>query len=310
VRVLVLGAGATGGYFGGRLAATGRDVTFLVRPERAHALQRDGLVIESPMGNVRTAVTVITPDALSGRFDVILLTCKAFDLADAMATLSPAMSGGTCLLPLLNGVRHLDLLDSTFGRERVLGGLAKITATLRDGAICHLSPLHTLVFGPRHASQQQFAERLASEWQGAGFDAMLSEHIEQEMWEKWVLIATLAGSTCLMRAAIGDIVAEPAGEALILAMVGEASAIAAASGHSPRTAAIAFITDLLTDKTSTMMASMLRDLEGGRRTEVDHILGDLIDRGQRAGLVAPSLSLAWLHVKAATRRRLREARSA
>ncbi len=305
MRILVLGAGATGGYFGGRLAAAGRDVTFLVRPERARQLAAAGLVIHSPAGSISMPVSTVTRDGLAARYDLVLLTCKAYDLDQAIEAIRPGMGADAVVLPLLNGMRHLDVLDRAFGAARVMGGLAKITATLKAGEVHHLKALHTLAYGARWPEQAQTVKALAADWRDVGFDAEASTDIVAEMWEKWVLIAALAGSTCLMRAALCDIVAEPAGESLILTMIDEAAAIAAASGQLPRPGPLSFVRNLLTDPTSPMMASMLRDLEQGHQTEADHILGDLLEHGRQANVGAPMLSLARLHLNAAVRRRER-----
>ena len=264
MNILVLGAGATGGYFGGRLAEAGADVTFLVRPGREAQLARDGLVVDSPAGDIRRPVATVGADAVTPSFEVVLLTCKAYDLDAAIAAIRPAMGPATVVLPLLNGLSHLDRLDAAFGAERVLGGLAQITATLTpDGVIRHLSPMHRLVFGPRGPAQEDVCRRLAEIMKNARFDGVMSERVLQDMWEKYVLIATLAGSTCLMRASLCDILAEPTGEALIVSMQGEAAIIADACGVPVRDKAMQATRRLLTDKTSTMAASMLRDVRGG-----------------------------------------------
>ena len=310
MNILVLGAGATGGYFGGRLAEAGADVTFLVRPGRAAQLARDGLVVESPAGDIRRPVPTVGADAVTPSFEVVLLTCKAYDLDTAIAAIRPAMGPTTVVLPLLNGLRHLDRLDAAFGAERVLGGLAQITATLTpEGVIRHLSPMHRLVFGKRSPAQEDVCRRLAEVVARARFDGVMSERILQDMWEKWVLIATLAGSTCLMRAALCDILAESAGEPLITSMQGEAALIADACGVPVRDKAMEATRRLLTDKTSTMAASMLRDVEARRPTEADHVIGDLLARGQAQGVAAPLLDLVYLHLRAHANRVARETAS-
>ena len=146
MRVLILGAGGTGGYFGGRLFEAGCDVTFLVRPARAERLRTQGLVIKSPLGDARLAVPVIASDSLAADYDLVLLSCKAYDLADAVQTIAPAMQRpGVTLLPLLNGLAHFDVLDSAFGAQKVLGGLCHISATLNAaGEIEHLNPCSCL----------------------------------------------------------------------------------------------------------------------------------------------------------------------
>src|SRR5215472_71454 len=156
MRILAVGAGAIGGYFGGRLLQVGRDVTFLVRPKRAAELARDGLVIKSPNGDVTLQnPPTVQADKLDEKFDVVLLSCKAFDLADAIKSFAPAVGPQTSIVPLLNGMLHLDILDQEFGRERVLGGLCAIAATLNDRrevvqlATMHAPTTRSLSFGER-----------------------------------------------------------------------------------------------------------------------------------------------------------------
>ena len=213
MRILVVGAGAIGGYFGGRLIEAGRDVTFLVRPRRASELASAGLAIKSAAGDltVPSPPTVLAENLANLRFDLIVLSCKAYDLDGAVAAFAPAVGPQTAILPLLNGMRHLDLLDARFGRERVLGGQCYIAATLdQNRAIVHLNNAHELSYGERDGGRSARIEAISAGNGRLPFKARVSEQILQEMWEKWVFLATLAGSTCLMRAAIGDIVAAPA----------------------------------------------------------------------------------------------------
>src|ERR1700682_191157 len=151
MRVIVVGAGAIGGYFGGRMLQAGRDVTFLVRPRRAAELADAGLVIKSPNGDVTLKnPPTLQADKLNEKFDVVLLSCKAFDLNDAIKSFAPAVGPRTAIVPLLNGMLHLDMLDSQFGPERVLGGLCAIAATLNDKReVVQLNPLQSLNFGAR-----------------------------------------------------------------------------------------------------------------------------------------------------------------
>ncbi|MFO1153112.1 MAG: 2-dehydropantoate 2-reductase [Rhodospirillales bacterium] len=307
MNILILGAGAIGGYYGGRLAEAGAEVTFLVRPGRAAQLARDGLVVESPVGDIRRKVATVGADTVGPSFDVVILTCKAYDLDSSIEAIRPAMGPTTVVLPLLNGLRHLDRLDDAFGAEHVLGGLAQITGTLTpDGRILHLSPLHRLVFGSRRPVQEDVCQRLAAVMEKANFDGVRSDQILQEMWEKHAFIATLAGATCLMRAAVCDIMAEPMGEGLMTSMQGEAALIADACGTPLREKALQAARRMLTDKKSPMVASMLRDVEAGRATEADHVIGDLLARGRENGVEAPLLDLAYLHLRAAANRLARE----
>ncbi len=234
MRILILGAGATGGYFGGLLVKAGVDVTFLVRPKRREQLVRDGLKIESPQGNIATPVNAITRDELAAPFDVVILSSKAYGLAGAIETIRPAVGESTLVLPLLNGLRHLDDLDAAFGPSRVLGGTCHISVVLgEDGTIRHLSPFASLTQGPRTDKQKDGSARLHKELVRGGFEARHSDDIIGAMWEKWVLLATLAGSTCLMRSSIGEIVRADTGSQFISNMLDECCAVAKVSGHPP-----------------------------------------------------------------------------
>ena len=194
MRILVVGAGAIGGYFGGRLLEAGRDVTFLVRPRRAEQLARDGLVIRSRLGDVERPAPTVVAEALRAPFDLILLSCKAYDLDDAIASFAPAVGRETAILPLLNGMRHLDALEQRFGARAVLGGQCAISTTLdAEGRVLHLNDAHFLSFGERDGAMSARVEAIAADFAGAKFDARASGAILQEMWEKWVLICTVGG---------------------------------------------------------------------------------------------------------------------
>ena len=209
MRILVVGAGAIGGYFGGRLLEAGRDVTFLVRPRRAAQLAERGLAITSPAGNYRhPRPPTIQADALREPFDLVLLSCKAYDLDEAIRSLAPAVGPRTTILPLLNGMQHIDVLERRFGPAAVLGGQCVISVALDDqGHVAHLNDIARLAFGERNAPPSSRTDAIEAALAGARFDSRRSESILREMWEKWVFIATLAGVTCLMRASVGDVVA-------------------------------------------------------------------------------------------------------
>ena len=313
MRVLVVGAGATGGYYGARLAEIGRDVTFLVRPARAGKLAADGLVVRSPLGDTRIeSPRTVTADALArgeaGVFDLVILSCKAYDLEAAVADLAPAVGEGTAVLPILNGMAHLDLLDARFGADRVLGGSCSIAATLApDGAILQLSDFGVFTYGERDGSRTPRIEAIDALVKDARFQPRSSGTILVEMWEKWVFLATLAASTSLMRAAIGDIVAAPGGRDYISGLYDECLSVAHASGVSPREKVAANARAMLTAEGSTLTASMMRDILGGHRIEADHIVGDLLSRGRGTGLELSRLALAYTHLKAYEARRAREA---
>src|SRR5215470_8704655 len=279
MRFLVVGAGATGGYFGGRLLEAGRDVTFLVRPARAERLAAAGLTITSPASDVtlRSPPAVLASE-LRDPFDAVILSCKAYDLDGAIESFAPAVGPDTAVVPLLNGMRHLDALDARFGADRVLGGSCFISARLDEGGqISHVSDLHRLAFGERSGGLSPRVEALAADMAGAKFEAVASDQILLAMWEKWVFLASLAGVTCLARAAVGDIVAA-GGADLAAALLEECRAIATAAGYPPRADALKASLARLTDPGSSVTASMLGDVERRGRTEADHVLGDLVRR--------------------------------
>jgi 2-dehydropantoate 2-reductase len=310
MRILVVGAGAVGGYFGGRLLEAGRDVTFLVRPRRAALLAQSGLTIRSRLGDFhRASPPLVSEDTLVAPFDLVLLSCKAYDLDDAMASFGNAVGPETAILPLLNGMRHLDLLADRFGSKSVLGGQCLISSTLgADGAIVHLNDLAEMSFGELDGSRSRRIEAIASALAGAGFDARLSEEIRQEMWEKWMLMATGAGITCLMRGAAGDIVAA-GGADVAIGLLNECAVIAAAQGFPPRERALERAHAILASAGSQMKASTLRDIEGGLPVEGDQILGDLLRRSANPD-ERSLLRLAFLHLKVYEIQRLRLATGA
>lgn len=306
MRILVIGAGALGGYFGTRLLAAGRDVTFLVRPKRAAALAKNGLTVKSKLGDLHLTVPpTVTADKLSHPFDIIILSCKAYDLDEAIKSFAPAVGKDTVIIPLLNGLRHVDVLSARFGAEKVFGGQCAISATLSpDGEILHLNDLHTLTFGPQGAKKPNNYTEIVKTLSDAGFVAQPSDNIMQEMWEKWVFIATGAGSTCLMRASVGDMVNAGASD-LVLALFEECTEVAVKKGFEPRPAFVEWARTAFTTRGSPLMASMLRDIEKGAPTEGAHIQGDMLSRG---GVSAPRslLGAAYAHVKAYEARRARE----
>ena len=316
LRILVLGAGATGGYFGGHLCAavqSGRTdvaVTFLVRPRRAALLAERGLRLEGGPHDFALPVRAITSAQGEPPPDLILLSCKAYDLEDAISTIAPAVGPDTLVRPIHNGLSHYRRLDERFGPARVLGGLCYLAAALRpDGVIAQLGPAQRITYGLRAGNAAHAPAVLAAlhaAFATTPVDARLSAHLEQDAWEKFVFLASLAAGTCLMRAAIGDIVAVEGGEATMLRLLGECEAAARAAGHPSRPEAAASNRENLTAAGSTSTASMLRDLEAGGRTEADHIVGDMLQRSLTAGCDVQVLQLAYSHLKARDARLLRE----
>ena len=297
MRILVIGAGAVGGYFGGRLAAAGRDVTFLVRAARAEQLRRSGLKIFDPHGDVSVQPKLLLAEELKARpetFDLIVVSTKAYALEGAMEDFAPAVGGATVILPLLNGLRHLEALDARFGAEKVVGGFTYIVADMdAEGGVHSMTQLHDLSFGERDKAVTARIQAIDETLRGAGFDAYLKPDILAAMWQKWALLAAMGAITCLMRGSIGAVVAAPGGKETALAIIAECVAMATANGYAPEAAALAMMTERLTAAGSPLTASMYRDMQRGSRVEADHILGDLLERGRKHGVEAPLVRAAY-----------------
>ena len=305
MKVLVLGAGGVGGYFGGRLVEAGADVTFLVRERRARQLAEHGLVIKSPLGDAAFPVRTLTGADPGRPFDLVIVTCKSYDLASAIDAVAPHMAAGNGLaLPLLNGMAHIDVLRARFGQDRVLGGLCGIFGTLSPaGEVVQMEGLPPrIAFGrfkdqmerkvleaPARATEQMF--------KGANFISARVEPIEQGLWDKWVVLAAMAAGTCLMRGSIGSIVAGDDGKAIMEELLAETSAVARAAGYGPDEKRLAVGRGILTQPGSDATASMLRDIQRRGATEGDHILGDLLRRARSFGLVTPLLRIANAHLQ-------------
>ncbi len=314
LRILVVGAGALGGYFGGRLLTAGRDVTFLVRPQSAQRLAAEGLRVLSPKGDLTLPhPPLVLAEELAASavpFDLILLSCKAHDLDGAMDSFAVAVGPRTAILPLLNGMAHLASLDQRFGREHVLGGGCVISATRdADGTIRHLNSLDRLFFGDRDDPESARMHAVTATLSNAGFMVECTPAILREMWQKWTFIAASAGITCLLRASVGDIVAA-GGVPLAMQLFSECTEIAVREGFPPAPAFIEQSSGYLTRAGSSFTASMLRDLEAGGPIEAQQIVGDLLDRAERHRLATPLLKVAHVHLRCYEERRRRGAEAA
>jgi 2-dehydropantoate 2-reductase len=301
---LVLGAGAIGGYFGGRLVESGADVTFLVRPVRRAQLERDGLRIESALGNVSRPVRTAQADSVAPEYDVVLLACKAYDLQSSIDAMAPAMGPQTAIIPVLNGLAHFEVLDERFGAARVMGGTCMIDSTLgRDGVVHHGGTLQRLVFGERDGRRSTRAEAVAETLGRTTIDWTLSDDIQQVLWDKLVFLAAMASITCLFRGNVREIMAAPGGRDAMERALAANAEIASREGHPPTPSGWEFAKNRLTDPQGPWSASMLRDMEAGGRVEADHIVGWMLERARRHGVDDALLSLAFTHLKAFEARR-------
>jgi 2-dehydropantoate 2-reductase len=309
MRILVLGAGGTGGYFGGRLAQAGIDVTFLVRPARAAVLDARGLVIRSPFGDATLAVKHVTAETVgdAGAFDLVLLSCKAYDLHSAIEAIDPAVGPDTAVLPILNGLAHYPLLDARFGAGQVIGGMCIISAGKGpDGEVVHFGNGASITFGERDGvARGGRCDALAAALTQAKIDHVHSADITRDLWAKFTFLTTLAGATCLFRASIGDIVGTDDGRQLIEQLYNECLAVARESDQAVPDQARSMAWKVLTQEGSPLTASMLRDLESGQKIEGAHIVGDMLVRAHARGVRAPMLETAWAHLQAFEARKAR-----
>ncbi len=297
MRILMIGAGGTGGYLGARLAAAGRDVAFLVRPKRAAHLRANRLQVISPAGNLDIVPKLIETGGIVSPFDLVFLTVKGFSLEAALDDMAPAIGAETMILPVLNGMRHMDLLTARFGAKAVIGGVCRVAAILDEqGRVAHINTLHDLVYGERDGRTTPRIQSVDVAMQGCGFDARLSDTVEREMWEKWILLATLGGITCLMRGSVGEIEAVPNGAAFALAFLDEVVGVVRIVGRAPSDAFVTQAKGIITAKGSKQTPSMYRDMQQGLPVEADQIIGDLLVRAQKAGLATPLIAAAYANL--------------
>jgi 2-dehydropantoate 2-reductase len=301
--ILVVGAGATGGFFGIRLAQAGREVTFLVRPQRAETLRGRGLRLIGPDREESIVPRLVTADELHGPYDLVLLSVKATALRQAIEDLAPAIGPTTRIIPFLNGMAHMDELNARFGTTTVLGGVVRVATQVNgDGDIVQMAPWASMTIGAQDGSAKPLKE-YAAELAGAGFDFSRSDEIITDMWAKWAYISTISSVNCLMRGTVGDVVASPGGAELGPAILAEVAAVASSSGHRVPRKELKAARLAATAPGSTLTTSLYRDLQGGNPTEVEQILGDLIKRGRLAGLSTPLLDLVTLNLRVYEHRR-------
>ena len=303
MRMLVVGAGSVGGYFGGMLSKAGRDVTFLVRPARARQLA-SGLVIVGSDGEQTIPVMTMTAGTAADMFDAIFLSVKAYQLSDAMVDFAPYVSGDTMILPVLNGMKHMDVLRGRFGARHVIGGVARVFASLDSGGrVLDQGDFHDLIYGEWDGAKTDRIARLDAFLAHAGFNARLSAEIEREMWEKWAQLASLGAITSLMNADTGAIARADGGRDFIVALFHETvRAVAAAWGPLSDQ----FQSTILAWHTNTgsgLTSSLYRDLQvPGRPLESDEILGDLLRRANGGAANFPLLSAALTRLRVYERR--------
>jgi 2-dehydropantoate 2-reductase len=305
VRFLVLGAGAIGGYFGGKLHKGGADVTFLVRPRRAAQLADRGLVLRAQDGEVRSPVATVLAGRIDRPYDVVLLCCKAYDLDDALRAIAPAVGPGTGVLPFLNGVKHVSVLSDRCGREQVLGGLTAVNAVLAPNGDIVQSPLKVdmTAFGELSGERSARCAAIQQAFTAAGLSAAVSDDIIASMWAKLFGFACIAAVATLTRARAGVIASSAAGVSLVSAALEECARVATAEGYPPPSSVADIVRGIFGQRDSAYAPSILVDMEEGRPTEGEHTIGDLVQRAARRGVPVPILTAALCNLQAYEARR-------
>ena len=303
MRILIVGAGATGGYFGARLAQAGRDVTFLVRERRFKQLSENGLVLRTPQGVEKLQPQLAQAGSLHGAWDLIILTVKSFGLAQAIEDIAPAVGEQTLIMPILNGMRHFDTLRDRFG-DKVIGGLVKINATLGEqGEVVRMTPLHQIYYGALDGHNDARLQRVDEALRAASVDTIFSDNIIGELWEKWLLLSTLGAVCCLARGDTQQALTAEGGEALLRTIFSEVLATITADGYQPRPAVTAKILALLSNPATPMTSSMYRDLSQGFDIEAEQVIGDLVKRAARNGVSVPLLNAVNVNLQVYLRSR-------
>ncbi|MEH7886563.1 ketopantoate reductase family protein [Bacillus sp. JJ1609] len=299
MKILIVGAGAIGGYFGGRLLEKGEDVTFLVREKRRQQLRDNGLIVESVHGNMHNAEPkTILAGENAEPFDVILVSTKSYHLAGAMESIRPYVGTETLILPLLNGIAHLDALTEEFGAEKVLGGLCFIETTLdENGRVIQTSPIHDLVFGERNGEKTERIMKLQAAFEDTNANFRLSENIEQEMWHKYLFITSLSGITSLFRSPIGPIREQPQGMETIKNLLHETINIMKSLDAPLAEQVLEATLARMNEIGYSMKSSLQRDMEKSLPTEGDHLFGYLLETAIKLGLLAPTLSVIYANAK-------------
>ncbi|OFD50367.1 2-dehydropantoate 2-reductase [Bacillus mycoides] len=298
MRILVLGAGGVGGFFGGRLVEKGEDVTFLVRSKRKQQLEEKGLVIRSVNGDFSFQPKLITKEDRTSPFDVILFSTKAYHLNDATIDLKPFVGENTVIIPLLNGIAHLSLLQKEFGVEKVMGGLCFIETTLNDqGEIVQTSAANRLVFGEIKPQDSERIKRISKAFADTKASFVLSENITQDMWHKYLFITVMSGMTTLMRAPIGPIRESDGGREFIRNLFAESVQIMKAMEAPVKDNIIEEHMKTIDKISYDMKSSMQRDMEKGSFIEGKHLQGYLLNLAEQFLIEAPLLGAVYQNLK-------------
>ena len=281
MKILILGAGAIGGFFGAHLMKSGANVSFLVREKRKDELKKSGINIFSINGELKVNPKLLDKNLSGQHFDVIILTNKSYDLIESIREIKPYVNKAV-IIPLLNGMAHYEILYKEFGKEKIFGGTAYISTAMNNyGSIQQITSRASIKFGPRTQKNINIANEFYEICKETEFECDFSDHIELELWRKYVLIGATAASTVLFQKPLGEISATTYGKRLIIEIHEECKKIVLSKGYDIGIEATNYNLKLITDKGSLLKDSMLRDFESGKKTECEHILGYLIELAKR-----------------------------
>ena len=297
MKILILGIGGIGGFFGGYLQQSGADVTFLVRPKRKDLLLKNGLKVISPLGNLNLKPNLVLANELKPIYDIILISCKTYDLDQAILDLRLTKGRGL-IIPFLNGMTHLMKLDEEFGSEKVMGGVAHISSTINeDGTIEHFSQFKKLTFGNRIHNQNYLLKPFLDVCEKTKFDVILSENITLDLWKKWIFISTVAGATTLFSSTLGEISNHEVGKKTLIDLYMECRSIAKLNGFKIDDNEANSVLNNITAEGSLIKASMQRDVEKNAFTEHEEIFGHLISKAQNYNFDTRILTSCYLKMK-------------
>ena len=288
MRIAVMGSGAVGGYFGGRLAAAGQEVVFIARGAHLHALRTRGLEIRSPKGDLRLPhVQAVETPSTVGDVDVVLFTVKMYDVEPASEAIIPLVGPRTVVITLQNGVEAVELVSRRVGRTHVAGGVAYVAAVMSEPGVIKHTALDRLIFGELDGSRSARLLGLRLACVDAGFDATVSEHIEVDLWSKFARLSVFSGMTAVTRAPIGIVRQDPELLGMLAAACEEALAVGRSRGIPLADAVLDEILQMVHGLPPEAKSSMLEDLERGKRLELPWLSGAVVRLAAETGVPTP-----------------------
>ena len=289
MRIAIMATGGVGGYFGARLADAGHDVHFIARGAHLQAIRKDGLRVSSENGDLHLTDVSVTDDPSEvGPVDAILFAVKLWDTETAADMCKPMVGPDTLVVPFQNGVGSMAVLSERLGAEHVAGGVAHIAAVIGGpGLIKHTGTMARLTIGERDGSTTPRIEALKSAFEDGGFDHAVSSDITRALWDKFIFLSSLSGLTSLCRQPVGPIRENPDARALFEAAIFETTAVGRAEGVNLKDGTEAKTISFLDGLPPVMKASMLHDLEAGRKLELPWLSGEVVRLGKKHGILTP-----------------------